>query len=366
MPPHQRRAGGAEEQRLEVLVVRIRTAVRTASPAPTCATCDQPDATADPPTCRPGQLSLLRPGMRLAVHLDQVRGVDVRVALRRAELRVAEQFLDAAHVGAALQQVRRKRVAQRVRRDAEPRAAERDVLAHQPVHAARREPLSAVVDEQRMLRAPRCRPAGRALGRRDPARGPSSRGPRGTRESRRRRSASSARAAPCGPCRARAPCASSGSGRRGRDRSARSGAGPRRRTARASPGRGGRAACRGRASRAAWPSPRWTGGPGSSARATACRQAPPGRPRSAPSRRSQRAKVRTAASLRAAVARLAPSRNMAPRYRRTLSGEKSAGGQRRARALLRRGADGQELLEVALVGAGGVIGDVAVVAAGTR
>ena len=53
--------------------------------------------------------------MRLSVNLYQVRGVDVGVALCGAELRVAEQFLDAAHIRAALQQVRGKRVPQRVR-----------------------------------------------------------------------------------------------------------------------------------------------------------------------------------------------------------------------------------------------------------
>ena len=55
-----------------------------------------------------------------------------------AEPRVAEQFLDRAQVGAALEQVRGKRVPQRVRADAEARAAQRDVAAHQPMHAARR------------------------------------------------------------------------------------------------------------------------------------------------------------------------------------------------------------------------------------
>ena len=52
--------------------------------------------------------------MALAVHREQLGRVDVRVALRRAETRVAEQLLNRAEVGAALQQVRREGVAQRV------------------------------------------------------------------------------------------------------------------------------------------------------------------------------------------------------------------------------------------------------------
>ena len=47
---------------------------------------------------------------------------DVRVDLRRADVGVAEERLHDAQVGAAAEQVRRERVAQRVRRDALPRA----------------------------------------------------------------------------------------------------------------------------------------------------------------------------------------------------------------------------------------------------
>ena len=46
--------------------------------------------------------------MRFAVDVDQLRGVDMSIPLRRAEPRVPEQFLDRAQVGAALQQMRRK------------------------------------------------------------------------------------------------------------------------------------------------------------------------------------------------------------------------------------------------------------------
>ena len=49
--------------------------------------------------------------MRAAVDLDELRGIDVRVALRGAQARVAEQLLNGAQVGAAFQEVRRERVA---------------------------------------------------------------------------------------------------------------------------------------------------------------------------------------------------------------------------------------------------------------
>ena len=64
--------------------------------------------------------------MRLAVDIQQLRGVDVRIALRRRQLHVAEQLLDGAQVGTALEQMRRKGVPQRVRADSEARAAQGD------------------------------------------------------------------------------------------------------------------------------------------------------------------------------------------------------------------------------------------------
>ena len=91
-------------------------------------------------------------GCALLVDLEQLRGVDVRVALRRAEARVAEQFLNRAQVGAALQQVRRERMPQRVRADAGPRAARRHVAPHQPVDAPHGQPPAAIVHEQRIAR----------------------------------------------------------------------------------------------------------------------------------------------------------------------------------------------------------------------
>ena len=97
-------------------------------------------------TPRPPTLSRARtprgsrtsPGPRvcLAIHIQQLRGVDVRVALRRGQLHVAEQFLDGAQVGAALEQMRRKGMSQRVRTDPEARAAHDRRSAPGALHAS--------------------------------------------------------------------------------------------------------------------------------------------------------------------------------------------------------------------------------------
>ena len=77
----------------------------------------------------------------LLVGLDQLRGVHVGVALRRAEARVAEQLLNGAQIRAPFQQMGGERMPQRVRADAESRAALRHVLPDQPIDASRRQPL---------------------------------------------------------------------------------------------------------------------------------------------------------------------------------------------------------------------------------
>ena len=77
----------------------------------------------------------------MVVDLAQALGVDVAVHLGRRERRVAQQLLDRPQVGAALEQVRRERVAQAVRVRDEP-AQRRGVQAA----AVRRE-------EQRVVRA---------------------------------------------------------------------------------------------------------------------------------------------------------------------------------------------------------------------
>ena len=73
---------------------------------------------------------------------------------------VTEQFLDGAQVGAPLQQMRGKRMAQRVRADAEAQAAARDITRHQPVHAARGEASAPIVHEQRLAITTLPRPRG--------------------------------------------------------------------------------------------------------------------------------------------------------------------------------------------------------------
>ena len=59
--------------------------------------------------------SIYARGMKRVVHLPQPRLEHVRVDLRRRQVGVAEHGLDRAQIGAALEQVRRKRVAQDVR-----------------------------------------------------------------------------------------------------------------------------------------------------------------------------------------------------------------------------------------------------------
>ncbi len=57
-----------------------------------------------------------RARMKFFVNLAQTVSRDVRVNLRRADVRVAEQFLDHAQIRAVLQKMRRKTVTHHVRR----------------------------------------------------------------------------------------------------------------------------------------------------------------------------------------------------------------------------------------------------------
>src|SRR5512143_3855877 len=89
-------------------------------------------------------------GVGPAVHLAQVRGVEMRVLLRRRERRVAEELLDRAQVRSGFEKVRREGVAQGVRRDlgGQPRGAE--AAFQQPRHRAGGQPSAARVDEERL------------------------------------------------------------------------------------------------------------------------------------------------------------------------------------------------------------------------
>ena len=91
------------------------------------------------------------------VHLAEVLDGDQCVDLRRRDRRVAEQLLHNAYVGAAVEQMRRVRVAQRVRRHA--RRVEPGGLGRAPQDRPRRlagQAAAASIEEHR-----RCAPAGR-------------------------------------------------------------------------------------------------------------------------------------------------------------------------------------------------------------
>src|SRR5262245_2357526 len=85
--------------------------------------------------------------VRAVIGVHQAAQVDVRVALRRRQARVAEQLLDGAQVGAGPEQVRGEGVAERVRRRARRRAGGGDVARHQPVDAAWREAPAGAIAE---------------------------------------------------------------------------------------------------------------------------------------------------------------------------------------------------------------------------
>src|SRR5688500_15066248 len=117
----------------------VRAAL-TRPPRPTAPT--RPTRAADPTSSRLG--------MRLAIHLNQLRRVDMCVALRGAQSRVPQQFLNGAQVGAALQKVRGKGVTQRMWTDAELGAALGHIAVHQPMDAASRQSRAAIVHEHRV------------------------------------------------------------------------------------------------------------------------------------------------------------------------------------------------------------------------
>ena len=85
--------------------------------------------------------------MRLPIDVDQLAGVDMGVALRSTEARVAEHLLDPAQVGAAFEEMGCERMSQGVRRNAVARAADRHIFLHQPMHAAGPEALATVIEE---------------------------------------------------------------------------------------------------------------------------------------------------------------------------------------------------------------------------
>ena len=153
--------------------------------------------------------------MRAVVDLAQAARVHVAVHLRRRERAVAEQLLDRAQVGAALEQVRGEGVPQAVR------------VGKQAAQRARVEPAAARREEERVLGAAReLRPRLAQVDAR-----PSATPPR-----------RAARPAPCRPCRARARAPARSRRRPGRGRSPPASAGPPSRRARPARGSAARAA----------------------------------------------------------------------------------------------------------------------------
>ena len=170
--------------------------------------------------------------MREPVGRGQPLARDVRVDLRRAEARVAEDLLDGAKIGAAVEQVRRRGVAQRVRSDVRRRATGPSCARDEVVRRARPEAPAARSEEDAPMRRRRRRPPGeerRSAAHQVGVDGAQAPGPR------------TARPAPSSPFRARARCAGRGRGRRRPARTAPTRAAPRRRAARASRDRAARA-----------------------------------------------------------------------------------------------------------------------------
>src|SRR3989449_6043713 len=94
-------------------------------------------------------LLVMRPRVRLVVGLHQPVERDVGVALGRGQRGVAEQLLDRAQVRAAVQEVGREGMAERVRRDRREALEGLAFLRDDALHAAGRQPPAAPVAEQR-------------------------------------------------------------------------------------------------------------------------------------------------------------------------------------------------------------------------
>ena len=96
--------------------------------------------------------------MSFLVNLLQSFGRDVGVDLRRRQIGVAEEFLDAAEVGAGIEHVRGEAVSQLVRRQRRVEADGEQILLQHALHAARRHPAAETIHEQRAARAalPEC------------------------------------------------------------------------------------------------------------------------------------------------------------------------------------------------------------------
>ena len=85
--------------------------------------------------------------MKFFVDLAQAVARDVRVNLRRADVRVAEQFLDDPQIRAVFQQVRREAVSQHVRRHVPRNPGAPDAIFDVQPQCHRREGRAALRDE---------------------------------------------------------------------------------------------------------------------------------------------------------------------------------------------------------------------------
>lgn len=92
--------------------------------------------------------------MRLFVDRAEVCGADVRVDLRRRQTLVPQQFLDAADVGPAVQEVRGEGVPQGVGTGAGVEGGGLDVFFEQPPDAPSRQSLSKSIGEHGGLAGP--------------------------------------------------------------------------------------------------------------------------------------------------------------------------------------------------------------------
>ena len=81
------------------------------------------------------------------MHFPQPAPGDVRVNFRRADGRVAEQFLDYAQIRAMFQQMRREAVPQHVRRDVALDAGALDAIFNALPQRDRRESLAPTVQK---------------------------------------------------------------------------------------------------------------------------------------------------------------------------------------------------------------------------
>ncbi len=83
------------------------------------------------------------------VDLEQVLGRNMGVALRRRERGVAQELLDRAQIRAAVEQVRRARVTERMRMKIGSTGTERAVFVDEQLHGPNAEPPAARRNEDR-------------------------------------------------------------------------------------------------------------------------------------------------------------------------------------------------------------------------